>query len=93
MNTPLAKTTATQNVVALSYHRGRGLYFLAVIFAATIVLIIALIKITSNILLTKTTAAKNGAALSYHNVRGLYFLAVVFVRIIISALRSHYKES
>ena len=35
-NTPLAKTTAAQNEVALSYHKVRGLYFLAVIFLATI---------------------------------------------------------
>ena len=29
----LTKTTAAQNEVALSYHRVRGLYFLAVVFA------------------------------------------------------------
>ena len=33
----LTKTTAAQNEVALSYHRVRGLYFLAVVFGATIV--------------------------------------------------------
>ena len=33
----LTKITAAQNEVALSYHRVRGLYFLAAIFAATIV--------------------------------------------------------
>ena len=33
----LTKTTAAQNEIALSYHRVRGLYFLAVVFAATIV--------------------------------------------------------
>ena len=33
----LTKTTAAQNEVALSYHRVRGLYFMAVVFAATIV--------------------------------------------------------
>ena len=32
----LTKTTAVQNKVALSYYRVRGLYFLAVVFAATI---------------------------------------------------------
>ena len=32
----LTKTTAAQNAVALSYHTVRGLYFLAVVFAATI---------------------------------------------------------
>ena len=32
----LTKTTAAQNDVALSYRRVRGLYFLAVVFAATI---------------------------------------------------------
>ena len=31
------KTTAAQNEVALSYHKVRGLYFLAVVFEATIV--------------------------------------------------------
>ena len=30
------KTTAAQNEVALSYHSVRGLYVLAVVFAATI---------------------------------------------------------
>ena len=33
----LTKTSATQNEVALSYHRLRGLYFLAVVFVAAIV--------------------------------------------------------
>ena len=33
----LTKTTALQNEVALSYHRVRGLYFLAVVFAANVV--------------------------------------------------------
>ena len=32
------KLTAARNGVALSYHRVRGLYFLAVVFVATIVL-------------------------------------------------------
>ena len=32
----LTKITAAQNEVTLSYHRVRGLYFLAVIFTATI---------------------------------------------------------
>ena len=32
----LTKTTAAKNEVALSYHTLRGLYFLAVIFASTI---------------------------------------------------------
>ena len=36
--TLLAKITAAQNEDALSYHRVRGLYFLAVVFAATIIL-------------------------------------------------------
>ena len=34
----LTKTTAAQNEVALSYYIVRGLYFLAVVFTATIVL-------------------------------------------------------
>ena len=33
----LTKTTATQNEVALSYHRVRGLYFMAVVFVRSIV--------------------------------------------------------
>ena len=33
----LTKTTAAQNEIALSYHRVRGLYFLAVAFTATII--------------------------------------------------------
>ena len=33
----LTKTTAAQNEVALSYHRVREFYFLAVVFEATIV--------------------------------------------------------
>ena len=32
----LTKTTAAQNEVALSYHKVRGQYFLAFVFAATI---------------------------------------------------------
>ena len=32
----LTKITDAQNEVALSYHRVRGLYFVAIIFAATI---------------------------------------------------------
>ena len=34
--TLLTKITAAQNEVALSYHRPRGLYFLAAVFAAAI---------------------------------------------------------
>ena len=36
-NILLKKTTAAQNAVALSNHKVRGLYFLAVVFVATIV--------------------------------------------------------
>ena len=32
----LTKITVVQNEAALSYHRVRGLYFLAVVFAATV---------------------------------------------------------
>ena len=32
----LAKTTAAQNEASLSYHKVRGLFFLAIVFAATI---------------------------------------------------------
>ena len=38
-NELLTKATAAQNEVAFSYHRVRGLYFLAVVFAANIVII------------------------------------------------------
>ena len=34
----LTKTTAARNEIALSYHRVRGLYLMAVVFAATIFL-------------------------------------------------------
>ena len=37
----LAKTTAAQNDVALSYHKVRGLYFLAVVFVRSIKLLIS----------------------------------------------------
>ena len=37
----LTKTTAAQNEDALSYHRVRGLYFQAVVFVATIVILFA----------------------------------------------------
>ena len=33
----LTKTTAAQNEVELSYYKVRGLYYLAVVFAATII--------------------------------------------------------
>ena len=36
-NILLTRTTAAQNVVALSYHIMRGLYFLAVVFVTSIV--------------------------------------------------------
>ena len=35
------KTTAAQNEVALSYHNVRGLYFLAVVFTVTVVMLVA----------------------------------------------------
>ena len=40
---PLAKITAVKREVALSYHRVRGLYFLTVIFPATIIVIFIII--------------------------------------------------
>ena len=43
--TLLTKATAAQNEVALSYHRVRGLYFLAVVFVATIYTIHVLFKL------------------------------------------------
>ena len=39
MYIPLTKTIAAQNEVALSYHRVRGQYFMAAVFATTIVLL------------------------------------------------------
>ena len=38
-NELLTKATAAQNEVAFSYHIVRGLYFLAVVFAANIIII------------------------------------------------------
>ena len=43
--TLLTKTTAVQNEVALTYHKVRGLYFLAVVFAATIDFLVSLTSI------------------------------------------------
>ena len=37
-NILLTKTTAARNEVALTYHKVRGLHFLAVVFVATIVI-------------------------------------------------------
>ena len=39
INILLIRITAAQNKVALSYHRVRGLYFLAVIFTAIIMIV------------------------------------------------------
>ena len=36
-NILVTKTTAAQNEVALSYHKVRGLYFLAIVFVSSIV--------------------------------------------------------
>ena len=38
INSKNTKMTAAQNEVALSYHRVRGLYFLVVVFATTIII-------------------------------------------------------
>ena len=46
-NIVLRKTTAAQNEDALNYLRVRGLYFLAVVFVATIVYIGALVEYPS----------------------------------------------
>ena len=53
-NILLTKITAAQNEVALRYHRVRGLYFLAVIFATTIVVITILICLNTSILIRTT---------------------------------------
>ena len=37
----LTKITAAQNEVVLSYHRVRGLYFLAIIFAVTLDILVS----------------------------------------------------
>ena len=60
--------TAAQNKVVLSYHITRGLYFQAVIFAATVVTLYPRAK----------TFLK-----SHDSVRGLYFLALIFAASII----------
>ena len=44
MNIPQTITTAAQNKIALSHHRVRGLYFVAVIFTVIIVTILILPK-------------------------------------------------
>ena len=35
-NIPLTEITAAENEIVLSYHRARGLYFLAVVFTAAL---------------------------------------------------------
>ena len=55
-NILLTKTTATQNEVALSYHRARGLYLLVVVSAGTIVGWVGV---------TVDTFSENGTVLSY----------------------------
>ena len=50
----LTKTTAAQNEVALSYHKVRGLCFLAVVFVATIVLTEIIAKCQWKVLKTRT---------------------------------------
>ena len=42
------KTTAAQNEVALSYHSMRGLYFLAVVFVRSIVIMTSLSYLITN---------------------------------------------
>ena len=42
INVALTEITAVKNEVALIYHSVRGLYFLAVFFAATIVSVLSL---------------------------------------------------
>ena len=42
--TLLTKTTAAQNEDALSYHKVRGLYFLAVVFVRRICMYVSMIK-------------------------------------------------
>ena len=47
----LTKTTVARNAVALSYHRVRGLYFLAVVFAAIIVYLLVTLSLVLRSLL------------------------------------------
>ena len=56
----LTKTTAVENEVALSYHRMRGLYFLAVVFASTIESIVSTVQLLLNV-------SKLISILSYQN--------------------------
>ena len=42
----LTKTTAAQNEDALSYYKVRGLYFLAVVFVRTIILVVPSARVT-----------------------------------------------
>ena len=50
----LRKTTAAQNEVALSYHKVRGLYFLAVVFEATVIHMIRGITLPVFVIILKT---------------------------------------
>ena len=43
----LKKRTAAQNEVALSYHKVRGLYFLAVVFVRSIVELLFMLQMTN----------------------------------------------
>ena len=80
------KTTATQNEVALSYHSVRGLYFLAVIFAAIICRFdLARTKEKKDgrkciiiIIITKIISTQIEITFSYQRVCELYSLAVIF---------------
>ena len=71
----LTKTTAAQNEVALSYHRVRGLYFLAVVFVATIVLVLYLYR--AHVLLIDFTKIPVNLRRIYANVHLLLSLSGV----------------
>ena len=55
----LIKITTTQNEVALRYYRLRGLYFLAVIFAATIDMLVQIVLVILTKSITKYSEVKN----------------------------------
>ena len=58
----LTKTTATQNEVALSYHRLRGVYFPAVVFVSTIVCeVLTSADIIANLVVGSDNGLTNGA--------------------------------
>ena len=64
-NELLTKATAAQNEVAFSYHIVRGLYFLAVVFAANIVIIDDIINVMAMLCVLQLGMHKNEIATTF----------------------------